>query len=146
MVGSIIINIRLQRIESLKLFNLYIIGSKYLCTYCSFRKNSESFVEPKVSPVFGSDQVSEPTVHDFMDNYWNIVLVLGNDAGTGESELWIFHASERETGRENDDGVLFPDIVGEILFSLVEVEFQIGETFCRPLHLTGFGDDGDSVA
>ena len=86
-----------------------------------FAEDGEALVEPEVCPVGHSDGVSEPTVQYLMDSHIDLLLVFGDDGGRGESHQRVFHASEREAGRQNQNSVVPPFVLPERLLSHIKV-------------------------
>ena len=92
-----------------------------------FEVHGEAFVEPEIVPRGVGDQVATPTVGQFVGHERHQASVARNDGGRGECESWIFHASEREGGRKDQEVVAFPSVFAVQVFGGHQHVLHLGE-------------------
>lgn len=113
--------------------------------YLALREDCEAFVEPEVLPIAASDIVASPRVSDLMSSDIDLRLVTNDDSWGSKGQKRVFHSSEWERRRKNNDGVVAPNVRSQIGLSGVKKRFQSVELSSDHVHLRRFGNDANTT-
>lgn len=109
-------------------------------------EDGEAFVEPEAFPIAASDGVSGPGVSHFVSSDVHLRLVTDNNSGRSEGQERVLHAAHGEGRREDQDGVVTPDVGSQVGLSHVEVLAHVSELIGALGHLSGFSENSNTVA
>ena len=115
-----------------------------LATDVPFDEDGETFVEPEVFPVFTGDFVAGPGVSHLVSSHVDLRLVADDNRGRSESQERVLHATHGERRRQNNDGVVAPDVGSHVRLNGVKKGTHVLKLIRNLVHLGGLSDDADS--
>jgi len=107
----------------------------------ALNKDGPAFVKPEVLPVLASDCISSPAVGHLVSSDVDLRLVSNDNSGRSKSQKGVFHTAHGERRREDNDGVVTPDVLSNIVFSKVQKLIHFGKFIGNVINLRGLRDN-----